>query len=168
LAHSSFLMVSIRHIPAPAEPVGELGWTRIASSAPAVPNTFGHSASRQTNAKVATNRAYVRRSEAESSLYLRIDSRRWAALPRSCRQARARQWVAARAAGAVPILARAPAAELVEIDDHDDEPACDDVLPEGIDVQQVRAVADCRKDEGAEQGPPDRAHRAKQAAAADD
>jgi hypothetical protein len=60
------------------------------------------------------------------------------------------------------------ATQTVKIDDHDDEAAGNDTLPEWIHVQQVCAVIDRRQDEGAEERAMDGADRTKKACAADD
>ena len=60
------------------------------------------------------------------------------------------------------------AAQAIKIDDHNNEAARDDSLPEWIHIQQVCAVIDCGEDEGTEQGAMDGADRTKQAGSADD
>src|ERR1700730_8130825 len=60
------------------------------------------------------------------------------------------------------------ATQTVKIDDHDDEAAGNDTLPEWIHVQQVCAVVDRRQDEGAEERAVDGADSTKKACAADD
>ena len=57
--------------------------------------------------------------------------------------------------------------QAVEIDDHDDQDTRDNALPKCIDVQQIGAVVDRRKDKGTQQRAVHRANRAKEACATD-
>ena len=60
------------------------------------------------------------------------------------------------------------AAELVEIDGHDQDGTDRDLLPERLDADDHKAVAQHGGDEDADDGADDRADAAEQARAADD
>src|SRR6266446_8864149 len=59
------------------------------------------------------------------------------------------------------------AAQAVKVHNNDNQHACDDSLPERVDVQQVSSVINGRQDEGAKQRSVNRSDRAKEAGAAD-